>query len=111
MSNVEFSDVQLINLSTLMTIRDHIKRDAVSACCKFGLHADQATFLVDLPVDQIFAIVANLGQECLFPPRQDLFSLLKLPASLAGPIASVHPPHKAASPSPQESLRQHTTSA
>lgn len=106
MGNIQFSDVQISNLSMLITIRDGIKRDPVSTCCQFGLRADQASFFGDLSIDQIFVIVANIGQECLFPPRQDLLSLLGLPLPLAGPITSVHPPHKAAFLPPQQSQPQ-----
>ena len=110
MGNVQFSEMQLINLSMLITVRDNIKHDLVSACCKFGLHADQASFFGDLSINQILVIVANVGQECLFPPRQDILSLLKLPPPLSGPITSVHPPHKAASSPPQASSCQRTKS-
>jgi len=102
MSAVELSNVQLINLSMLLTIRDDIKRDVVSACCKFGLHADQARFFEALSIDHILAIVANVGEECLFPPRPDFFDLLEVPVPLAGPIAAVHPPNKAASRAPKK---------
>ena len=101
MNTVQLSDVQLVNLSMLITMRDNIKRDPVSACCRFGLHADQARFFGELPIDHILAMVANVGQECLFPPRRDLVDLLKLPVPLAGPIASVRPPITAAA-SPRE---------
>lgn len=104
MGNVQFSDVQLINLSMLITMRDSIKHDLVSACCKFGLRADQASFLSNLSIDQILVIVANVGHECMFPPRHDLVALLELPTPLAGPITAVHPPHKTASSLPHNSL-------
>jgi hypothetical protein len=94
MGDVQFSDMQVLNLSMLITMRDNIKQDLVSGCCKFGLHVDQARFLGDLTFDQILVMVANIGHECLFPPRQDLVSLLKLPVPLAGPITSVHPPYQ-----------------
>ena len=100
MSTVQLSDVQLANLSMLITIRDNIRRDPVSACCKFGLYADQARFLGDLSIEHILATVANVGQECLFAPREDLLSVLKLPAPLAGPITSVRSPKKASSSDP-----------
>ena len=105
MSTIHLSDVQLVNLSMLITMRDNIKRDVVSACCRFGLHAEQARFLGDLPVEHILAMVANAGHECLFPPRQDLLDLLKLPVPLAGPIMSVRPAKKAASPGDSLSQR------
>lgn len=94
MDHVQFSDVQLLNLSMLIATRDSIKHDLVSACCKFGLRADQAGFLDKLSIDQILVIVANIGDECLFLPRRDLVSLLELPIPLAGPITSVHPPQQ-----------------
>lgn len=106
MSTVQLSDVQLVNLSMLITMRDNIKRDVVSACCKFGLRADEARFFSDLSIDHILAMVANVGEECLFPPRDDLLALLKLPVPLAGPITSVRPPNKGASPTQQESFSQ-----
>src|SRR5471032_468078 len=108
MGDVQFSDVQFLNLSMLITMRDSIKHDLVSGCCKFGLHVDQARFLGDLTFDQILVMVANIGHECLFPPRQDLVSLLTLPVPLAGPIASVHPPSQHPStPSPLFRRRCH----
>ena len=43
MSNVvHLSDVQLLNLSVLMTMQASIKKDPVGACFKFNLSADQA---------------------------------------------------------------------
>ena len=104
MNTMQLSDVQLVNLSMLITMRDNIKHDPVSACCRFGLRAEQARFFGDLPVEHILAMVANAGQECLFPPRQDLLELLKLPMPLAGPIMSVRPTKNAASSG--ESLSQ-----
>jgi hypothetical protein len=101
MSTVQLSDVQLVNLSMFLTMRDNIKRDPVSACCKFGLRAEQARFFGDLSIEQILAIVANVGQECLFPPREDLFTLLKLPVPLAGLMASVRPTKNAAISAPE----------
>ncbi len=106
MSSVQLSDVQLVNLSMLITMRDNIQRDVVSACCKFGLRADQARFFGDLSIEHILAMVANVGEECLFPPRDDLLALLKLPVPLAGPITSVRRPNKAVLPSQPESFPQ-----
>lgn len=110
MSIVQFSEVQLLNLSALITVRDSIQHDLISACCKFGLSADQARLFSTLSIDQILSIVVNVGQECLFLPRQDLVSLVELPAPLAGPIMSVHPPHKAAPSAAPQSLCDTTSS-
>lgn len=96
-NNVHFSEVQLLNLSALLTIRDCVQHDLIAACCKFGLSSDQAHFISRLSVDEILVTVLHLGHECMLVPRQDLVSLLALPAPLAGPIASVHPPHKTTS--------------
>ncbi len=101
MSNVQLSEVQLLNLSSLLTIRDSLQRDVIAACCKFGLSADQARFFHTLSIEQDLTIVANIGHESLFLPRQDLLTLVALPAPLAGPIAAVHPPSRAASSIPQ----------
>lgn len=106
MSTVQLSDVQLVNLSMLITLKDNIKQDPVAACCKFGLRAEHASFLADLSVERIFALVANVGQESLFPPRDDLLALLSVPVPLAGPITSVRPARKqAAAPSQREPAR------
>lgn len=91
MSTTQFSDLQLVNLSMLMTMRDNIHRDLAGACCKFGLHAEQAKRFADASMEQILAMVANVGQECLFPPREDLLELLKVPAALSAAITAVRP--------------------
>ncbi len=41
-TTVHLSDVQLLNLSVLMTVQASLRRDPVAACCKFNLSADQA---------------------------------------------------------------------
>lgn len=94
-NRVQFSELQLINLSTLLAIRDGIRRDPVSTCCQYGIAADATPFFSELSTDRIISIVANFGDECLFPPRPDLLSLLRLPPSLTGAVAAVHPPRKA----------------
>lgn len=106
MSSLQFSDIQLLNLSALITVRDSIQHDLIAACCKFGLSADQARLFSTMSIDQILAIVVNVGQECLFLPRQDLALLVDLPAPLAGPIASVHPPQKAVPMAPRPSCSE-----
>ena len=99
---LDLSNVQRMNLSMLLMIRDDIKEDVVSACCKYGLHAEQASLFESQSIDDILAIVANVGQECLFPPRQDFLELLQVPVPLAGALASVHPPNKLASVPPEK---------
>lgn len=88
MTNVPLSDVQYINLNALTAIKIGILQDRVATCCRFGLNAAQADLVASLSVDQIWAIVANVGPATLFPPRQDLLRLLQTPLPLAGPLAA-----------------------
>ena len=90
MSNtVPLSDVQLLNLSVLMTIQASIKRDPVAACCRFNLRDDQARRIEDLGQQQLQAIVANRGDESLFKLRDDFWPLLDAPPGLQVPLSTV----------------------
>lgn len=108
MNTVTFTDVHLLNLRTLIIVRDCINADKALACCQFGLHADQASVIAALSIDRILSVVANVGAEALFLPRKDLLQLLELPPSLSGPILSAHPPQDALPTAP--SLRNHEAS-
>ena len=90
MNHAKLSDVQIANLTLLLTIRDGVMQDRLAACCKFALDAAQAERLEALGIQQIMAIVANVGDATLFPPRRDLLALLDLPLPLARPLAAVH---------------------
>ncbi len=90
-NKVQFSEVQMLNLSALMTIRDGVKQDPVSTCCRFGIAAAELEFFEKLTTEKILGIVAHFGQESLFTPRASLLSLLQLPLPLAGQIAATHP--------------------
>ena len=68
------------------------ERDRVSTCCKFALDAELADYLRTQSLDQLMSFVANVGQTSLFPPREDLLSLLTAPAPLAAPLAAVRLP-------------------
>ncbi len=96
MNQVQLSDVQLTNLTLLMTIRNSLQLDRIGTCCKFALDAAQADRFCSLSVQQIMAIVANVGEATLFPPRRDLIALLDLPLPLTRPMAAVHPSHPTA---------------
>jgi hypothetical protein len=102
MSNmVHLSDVQLLNLSVLMTIQASIKKDPVAACYKFNLSADQAPRVEALGQEQLQAIVANRGHESLFKLREDFWQLLDAPPGLQGPLSTVRlaePPATVADP-------------
>ena len=90
MSNtVELSDVQLLNLSVLMTVQAGIKKDPIAACYKFNLSAEQASRIEKLGQEQLQAIVANRAQESLFSLREDFWHLVDAPAGLHGPLSTV----------------------
>lgn len=95
MSHIKLSDVQCINLNALTAIKLGMQHDKVATCCRFALDVAQAEFLSNLSTDQIWAIVVNIGQATLFPPRHDLLSLLQTPLPLAGPLAAVRAPRQA----------------
>ncbi len=84
------SDVQLANLTLLLTIRDSVLQDRAAACLRFALDAVQADRLAGMTVQQAMALVANLGDATLFPPRTDLVQLLDTPLPLVRPVAAVH---------------------
>jgi len=88
MNQVHLSDVQAANLTLLLTIRDGVLQDRVGASCRFALDAPQAERLGGMSVQQLMAIVANLGDATLFPPRRDLVRLLDAPLSLVRPLAA-----------------------
>jgi hypothetical protein len=89
MDHVQLSDLQLINLTMLLTIRDGVLQDCPSTCCRFALSATQADRIGALSVQQVMAIVANVGDATLFPARLDLLALLEAPLPLARPLAAV----------------------
>lgn len=89
---IDLSEIQLSNLTLLLTIRDSISRDQTLACGLFGLREPDAKYLASLSSTQILAIVANVGNETLFAPRPDLFALLRSPLPLARTLCAVHPP-------------------
>lgn len=94
MSHVQLSDVQIANLTLLFTIRDAIHADRIAACCKFSLDAEQTARLGAMSIQQLLAIVANVGDASLFPPRRDLVALLDAPLPLTRPLAAAHAPHR-----------------
>src|SRR6266550_4336330 len=90
MSNtVHLSDVQLLNLSVLMTIQVSVKKDPVTTCFKFNLSADEAARIDGLRQEQLQAIVANRGHESLFKLREDFWDLLDIPPGLQGTLSRV----------------------
>ncbi len=96
MGHRKLIDVQSTNLHLLHAIRLGVEIDRVATCCKFALNAALADHLRTMSHEQLWSFVTHVGQNTLFPPRQDLLSLLQAPTPLAGPLAAVH----AARPSP-----------
>jgi hypothetical protein len=86
------TDVMSTNLHMLSVIRLGLERDRVAASCRFALDATLADQLCALGQEQLWALVAHVGQNTLFPPRRDLPALLNLPAALTGALAAVHVP-------------------
>ncbi|MDZ7855923.1 hypothetical protein [Sphaerotilus sp.] len=105
------SEVQMANLCLLMTIRDCVLKNAVAACCQFGIAEDLGQLVTALSHAQIFSIIVNLGNECLFLPRQNLSQLLSLPLPLLAPLFAVHPPRPAPLPEASEALASTTNQA
>ncbi len=87
--SVQFSEVQLLNLSFLLAIQTSIRKDPIAACYKFKLSVEQANKAAAIPTEKIQAFVANFGQECLFTVRQDLLQLLDEPPGLLRSLATV----------------------
>lgn len=90
MRRIEFTEIQLFNLSALLTLRDGARHDPAWACCTFGVPLTLANQLAALAIDDVLVMVAQVGQQSLFVPRTDLAALLALPAPLAGPFTAAH---------------------
>lgn len=88
MASSPLNDVQRANFIILSLIRDAARDDPGTACCRFGLTLVQLKAISELPPDEVMAIVAGMGNEALFFPRDDLDQLLKLPRSVSAVLAS-----------------------
>lgn len=89
MPHAHLSDVQLVNLTQLLTIKHGLANAPVDTCCRFAIDAALADILHALPVPQVMALIANVREETLFPPRADLKSLLSAPLPLSSTLAAV----------------------
>ncbi len=89
MTHHQLSDVQLTNLTLLLTIRDGILQDRLMTCCRFDLGVAEAERIAAMDVQQIIALVANVGNSTLFHARRDLIALLDAPLPLTRPLAAV----------------------
>ena len=92
------NDVQHANFIMLSLIRDAARADLGTACCRFGLTLAQLEAISDLPPDGVMAIIAGMGNEALFFPREDLDRLLRLPAAVSAVLvsATARPPARGA---------------
>ena len=91
MASSPLNDVQRANFIILSLISDAARDDPGTACCRFGLTLVQLKAISELPPDEVMAIVAGMGNEALFFPRDDLDRLLKLPRSVSAVLASATP--------------------
>lgn len=92
MNYARLSDVQLTNLTQLLTIQRGLRQDYAETCCRYAMNAVLADLLLELSIPQVLALVANIRDETLFPPRRDLVALLTVPLPLSGTLAAVHRP-------------------
>ncbi|MBB4730490.1 flagellar transcriptional regulator FlhD [Xanthomonas arboricola] len=90
MNYAKLSDVQLTNLTQLLTIQRSLRQDYAETCCRYALDTDLADRVLELSIPQTLALIANVRDETLFPPRRDLAALLTVPLPLSGTLAAVH---------------------
>ncbi len=88
MASSPLNDVQRANFVILSLIRDAAREDPGTACFRFGLSLAQLKTIGALLPDEVIAIVASMGNEALFFPREDLDRLLLLPASVSAVVVS-----------------------
>ena len=85
MTTMPLNEVQYLNYAILSTVRDAAREDPAAACCSFGLSQAQLHTIGALTPAALMSIVARMGNEALFVPREDFETLLTLPA----PVSSV----------------------
>jgi hypothetical protein len=104
MASSPLNDVQRANFIILSLIRDAARDDPGTACCRFGLTLAQLKTISELPPDDVMAIVAGMGNEALFFPREDLDRLLMLPRSVSAVLVSATARVQARGPQSQASM-------
>jgi hypothetical protein len=82
------SDVQALNFSFLTLVRDAAREDLAIACCRFGLPVEQLKAISELSPAAVMQIVASMGDEALFAPRDDLGKLLTVPPAVLPVVSS-----------------------
>ncbi len=92
MGPLSLTDVQSANLHHLYAIRLAIENDKVAACYRFAVDLSLADRLQQMHLGQLMTFVSVVGSTTLFPPRDDLVSLLSQPTALTGPLAAAKTP-------------------
>lgn len=85
---LNLNPIQELNFSILHLVRDAARSDLAAACCRFGLTLDQLRAIGQLTPADVMRIIARMGDEALFAPREDLDSLLATPATVLPLVAS-----------------------
>lgn len=85
------SPVQQANLTMLLYVRDSALHSRASAACAFGIGPNELDAVLALSPQDLVAFVTRGGDQCLFAPRDDLVTLLRLPDHLLGPAISARP--------------------
>lgn len=85
---LNLNPIQELNFSILHLVRDAARSDPAAACCRFGLTLDQLRAIGQLTPADVMRIIARMGDEALFAPREDLDSLLATPATVLPLVAS-----------------------
>lgn len=76
MASTLLSEVQTLNYTNLSALRDAAREDLAGACCRWGLRRSELKAISELKPSDVMTIVINAGDEVLFPPRDDLATLL-----------------------------------
>ena len=85
---VSLTPAQRANLNVLLLLRDAAMHDLGEAACSFGVGRPDLDAVVSLSPDEVIAFVCKIGNQALFRPRDDLRSLLRLPATISPIVAS-----------------------
>ena len=62
MNQAQLSDVQIANLTLLLTIRDSVRYDKPAACCRFALDGAQAARLGAISIQHLSGWIDTPGQ-------------------------------------------------
>jgi hypothetical protein len=100
MASTSLSDVQTLNYTNLLLMRDAAREDLANACCRFGLNREALKEISELKPGDVMTIAINAGDEALFVPRDDLASLLTAHPAVLPVLASARE-RVAAKPVPQ----------